>query len=165
MAPIFYAQFTHNLQKTHKIPAHTRREANSETRIKPGFFEFQKRPEKGVKSATNQKVGGSSPSWRATSEQSPLCSDVFFCLQHKKPPGASLPCSSFPQKVSFAPAAPLQARSPRLRCTTNFLRTGASLLKRCTQFAIIALAVVANFFARAEPFQENCGFAKQNGSS
>ena len=59
----------------------------------------------------------------------------------------------------------MQARSPRLRCTTNFLRTGASLLKRCTQFAIIALAVVANFFARAEPFQENCGFAKQNGSS
>ena len=100
--------------------------------------------------ATNQKVGGSSPSWRATSEQSPLCSDVFFCLRHKKPPGASLPCSSFPQKVSFAPAAPLQARSPRLRCTTNFLRTGASLLKRCTQFAIIASAVVANFFARAE---------------
>lgn len=66
MAPIFYAQFTHNLQKTHKIPAHTRREANAKTRIKPGFFEFQKRPEKGVKSATNQKVGGSSPSWRAT---------------------------------------------------------------------------------------------------
>ena len=35
--------------------------------------------------ATNQKVGGSSPSWRATSEQSPLCSDVFFCLRHKIP--------------------------------------------------------------------------------
>ena len=147
------------------MPADRRGCQNAETRIKPGFFEFQKRPEKGVKSATNQKVGGSSPSWRATSEQSPLCSDVFFCLRHKKPPGASLPCSSFQQKVSFAPAAPLQARSPRLRCTTNFLRTGASLLKRCIQFAIIASAVVANFFARAGPLQENGGFTQQNGSS
>ena len=56
---------------------------------------------------------------------------------------------SSPQKVSFAPAAPLQARSPCLRCTTNFLRKRASLFP-LTQFAIIASAVVANFFARAE---------------
>ena len=125
MAPIFYAQFTHILQKTHKKPAHTRREANAETRTKPGFFEFQKRPEKGVKSATNQKVGGSSPSWRATSEQSPLCSDVFFCLRHKKPPGAPLPCSSSPQKVTLRLRCSLVNAITTLWLATNFLRKRA----------------------------------------
>ena len=48
------------------MPADGRGYQNAETRIKPGFFGYEKAPENGVKSATNQKVGGSSPSWRAS---------------------------------------------------------------------------------------------------
>ena len=127
MAPIFYAQFTHNLQKTHKIPAHTRREANAETRIKPGFFEFQKRPEKGVKSATNQKVGGSSPSWRATKLRLDAIrvpgAAFSFTQRH-----ALLPCASFaPAKLGRANRA-TRDLTRSLRLATNFLRIRARAL-------------------------------------
>ena len=65
------------------------------------------------------------PASPATSEQSPLCDHVFFCLRHKKPPGASLPCSSSPQKVTLRLRCSLVNALTTLRLATNFLRKRA----------------------------------------
>ena len=127
LGPVFLRTIYAQSSKTHKIPARTRREANAETRIKPGFFEFQKRPEKGVKSATNQKVGGSSPSWRATSEQSPLCSDVFFCLRHKIPERPLR--RDFPVPTSYPRSRSANSAKNRLGvCKTPILLRKTALL-------------------------------------
>ena len=69
------------------------------------------------------------PASPATSEQSPLCDHVIFCLRHKKPPGASLPCSSSPQKVTLRLRCSLINALTTLRLATNFLRKMASLFK------------------------------------
>ncbi len=68
------------------------------------------------------EAAGSNPVTSTTSEQSPLCSDVFFCLWHKKPPGASLPCSSSPQKVTLRLRCSLVNALTTLRLANNFLR-------------------------------------------
>ena len=77
----------------------------------------------------DHEAAGSSPVTSTTSEQSPLCSDVFFCLRHKKPPGASLPCSSSPQKVTLRLRCSLVNALTTLRLATNFFRKRASLFK------------------------------------
>ena len=66
------------------------------------------------------------PASPATSEQSPLCDHVFFCLRHKKPPGASLPCSSSPQKVTLRLRCSLVNALTTLWLATNFLRKRAA---------------------------------------
>ena len=71
------------------------------------------------------EAAGSNPVTSTTSEQSPLCSDVFFCLWHKKPPGASLPCSSSPQKVTLRLRCSLVNALTTLRLANNFLRIRA----------------------------------------
>ena len=56
------------------------------------------------KSVWEQSHEGSNPSRCATSEQSPLCSDVFLC-QRQKDVIRPLPCSSFPTATRCAELA------------------------------------------------------------
>ena len=49
----------------------------------------------------------------------------LFCLRHKKPPGASLPCSSSPQKVTLRLRCSLVNALTTLWLATNFLRKRA----------------------------------------
>ena len=68
-----------------------------------------------------QEAGGSNPLTQTTaSEQSPLCSDVFFafgrCICHKKAAVAPLPCSSFSAKGPARLACSLASALTTARC-------------------------------------------------
>ena len=89
----------------------------------------------------------------------------FFAFGTKRRRARRSPCSSSPQKVSFAPAAPLQARSPRLRCTTNFLRTRARAFPLVGKFcgALPRLACRWTSFMVPSPYPLPCShFAKED---
>ena len=68
-----------------------------------------------------QEAGGSNPLTQTTaSEQSPLCSDVFFasgrCICRKKAAVAPLPCSSFSAKGPARLACSLASALTTARC-------------------------------------------------
>ena len=68
-----------------------------------------------------QEAGGSNPLTQTTaSEQSPLCSDVFFasgrCICRKKAAAAPLPCSSFSAKGHARLACSLASALTTARC-------------------------------------------------
>ena len=62
--------------------------------------------------ATNQKVGGSSPSWRATSRRTLVVRRIFLRKMRLHRTG----CRSSPRKVTLGSAARLQAPSLTPRC-------------------------------------------------
>ena len=62
--------------------------------------------------ATNQKVGGSSPSWRATSRRTLVVHRIFLRKMRLHRTG----CRSSPRKVTLGSAARLQAPSLTPRC-------------------------------------------------
>ena len=94
------------------------------------------------------------PASPATSEQSPLCDHVFFCLRHKKPPGASLPCSSSPQKVTLRLRCSLVNALTTLWLATNFFRKRA----RAQLFPYPASRAFAPQFS--QPSQKSADAAK-----
>ena len=94
------------------------------------------------------------PASPATSEQSPLCDHVIFCLRHKKPPGASLPCSSSPQKVTLRLRCSLVNALTTLWLATNFFRKRA----RAQLFPYPASRAFAPQFS--QPSQKSADAAK-----
>ena len=78
----------------------------------------------GERRVRNAEVEGSIPFGSTTSEQSPLCSGLFFS---KNKPSARSLAPPFSQKVTLGSPVRLQAPSQRLAVATNFLRAAGFL--------------------------------------